>query len=107
MKKSSPLNLCSGHNIEQNSPTLHIQTLWNRDMYMMDNQCLVYPRLPILIAHRTQQKKKASIFETNVFVPIKATEVIFKIQKFTEDNLVIKSCFHPILAPKVQNLLHC
>lgn len=53
-----------------------------------------------------RKKKKVSISKTNVFVLIKATEVIFKMQ-ITEDNLLIKSCFHPILAPRVQNLLHC
>lgn len=37
MQKSSPLNLCSGSNIELNSPTSHIQTLGKkkRDTYVM------------------------------------------------------------------------
>lgn len=44
MQKSSPLNLCSGSNIELNSPTSHIQTLRkNRDMYVMAVHYLFYP----------------------------------------------------------------
>lgn len=54
-------------------------------------------------------EKKAqcvSIFERNAFVVIKATQVIFKLQKIIVDTIKIKSCFHLTLAPKVYHLLH-
>lgn len=109
MQKSSPLSLCSGINIELNSPTSHIQT-WKRHMYVMANHYLFYPTVYQFWQHTEQangrKPKHISIFKTNAFVVIKATQVIFKLQKMTVNTIKIKSCFHVTLAPKVYHLLH-
>lgn len=112
MQKSSPLNLCSGSNAELNSPTSHIQTWKNRETctWWLTIKCFI----PLFTNFDSTQNNSVekipmfhvSIFKTNAFVVIKATQVIFKSQKIIVDTIKIKSCFHPTLAPKVYHSLH-
>lgn len=67
MQKSSPLNLCSGSNIELNSPTSHTQTLWkNKEtcMWWPIIICFTLSFTNFDSTQKTQWKKKPNVFQS-------------------------------------------